>query len=168
MQLIEVLTRLEQIGTDPAAAKQFGQALAGWMTYPARAGVEALATGDPNAEAKGMALIDTLPEVALGVVAESLGSGSVAADVWKVRMLTDGLVELHKSTLKALLPLLGRREPAPQEAAVPGARVCDVAYLMINRWLRLTSPEGFSSLPAKERNAAIKELQASDAFLELL
>ncbi len=87
MQLIEVLTRLEQIGTDPAAAKQFGQALAGWMTYPARAGVEALATGDPNAEAKGMALIDTLPEVAFGVVAESLGNGSVAADVWKVRML---------------------------------------------------------------------------------
>lgn len=116
-----------------------------------------------------MVLVDSLPEVALGVVAESLGRGSVAADVWKVRMLTDEMARVREEAAKALLPLLGRREPAPVEMGGPvGARVCDVAYAMVGRLLRVEPVADYMSLPPKERNEAIAELQASDAMLELL
>lgn len=169
MEFTELVTRLELIGNDAAAAQQLGQALTARMRYPAQVAVEFLGTGEREAEQKGMALLDSLPEVGLGVVAESLGRGSTAADVWKVRMLADELAALREHAAKALLPLLDRREPAPGELGAPaGVRVCDVAYEMLNRFLRRKGAANFLALPSKEKNEAIAELKGSDEMLELL
>lgn len=169
MEFTELLTRLELMGNDAAAAQQLGRALAARMRYPAEVAVELLGTGEPEAERKGMALVDSLPEVALGLVAESLGRGSTVAEAWKVRMLTDELAGLREQAAKALLPLLDRREPAPQELGTPaGVRVCDVAYEMLHRFLRRNGAANFLSLAPKERNEAIAEFKGSDEMLELI
>ena len=168
MDLTQLLTRLEQIGGDAAAAREFGQGLAGWLRYPAQMGVERLATGEPEQEVKRMVLLDTMPTVALPVAAGSLGTGRVVAEAWKVRMLTDELGRMRGEAARTMVPLLRRRGAAPEEAGMAGARACDVAYLMLNRWLRRAGVAGYMGLMPKERDAAIEELEASDAFLELL
>jgi hypothetical protein len=159
MTQFEMVQRLTASQGNPAAAAQLAQELVADSRYPAAVAAAELLTS----ERKARTLLDATREPALAVLAASAPAGGVAAEAWKIRYLGQEMVALRNEAVRRLQPLLADRNALPE-----GMRTCDVAYVMVTRFLREPGAPDYLKLPEKDRNAAIKTLLESERFLEAI
>ena len=103
---------------------------------------------------KAKNVLAELREAAIVPIAESAPAKDFDDEIWTMRTMTDELVEFRLRAATTLKGLLSNRKPAnatPEGApyqAPAGARVCDLAYILLHRMLRWTRlPQPSSERP---------------------
>jgi hypothetical protein len=157
MTHFEMVQKLVHHQGNPEAAALLAQELTADARFPAALAAAELTT----AGRKARSLLDVAREPALAVLAASAPAGTVADEAWKVRYLGQEMAGLLADAVRRLVPRLDDRTPLPE-----GMRVCDVAYVLVTRFLREPAVPGYLQLPEKERNAVIQALRQSERFLE--
>jgi len=140
--------------------------------YPARHAIERYLSSAESAErTKAKNVLAELREAAIVPIAESAPAKDFDDEIWSMRTMTDELVEFRLRAATTLKGLLSDRKPAnatPEGApyqAPAGARVCDLAYILLHRMLRLdSSPAAFFGKAPPERDANIRDFQKSRVF----
>ncbi len=136
-----------------------GAELSAEARYPAQ-----LAAAELESRAQeAMEVLDGAGVSALAVLAGTGTAGDVAREIWKVRFLAEEMATVKWDAVRALEPLLGKRDRLPE-----GMRICDVAYVIVCWNLRVKVAANFMSLAVKERDLAMQELRRSELFEEAL
>jgi hypothetical protein len=93
------------------------------------------------------------------------------AELWATRTMVEEFADFRGRAATVLKDLISNRRQAPQAhegsdyLPVPGARVCDLAAILLHRLFHLElSPSAFLSLPPSGRDKQIKEFQQSRFF----
>ncbi|HTS62659.1 MAG TPA: hypothetical protein VMH28_11590 [Candidatus Acidoferrales bacterium] len=135
-----------------------------------------LAWPDPPAERKAKQVLAELAELALAPLAASAPSADMDHELWALRTMAHEMIEFRQRAAQVLQDLLSNRNRAsrqweglPPFPHPPGARVCDLAFLLLHRLLRLPcSPSAFYRLPPEDRDRRIRTLPESRAFRSAL
>ena len=141
------------------AGQPVGVELSAAARYPAQLAAAEFESRAPEA----MEVLDLMGESALAVLAGTGAQGDVVREIWKVRFLAEEMSNVKWDAVRALTPLLGKRDQLPE-----GMRVCDVAYVIVCWNLRLTAAANYMSLVVKERDLAIQQLRENELLAEAL
>lgn len=117
---------------------------------------------DVLADLRGLALVP---------LAENAPARDLDDELWTMRIMTDELVDFRLRAASVLKALLANRRPAtvtpvgaPYQTPA-GARVCDLAFILLHRMLRLaSSPAAYFGMPPTDRDARIRDFQKSRVF----
>lgn len=140
--------------------------------YPANHAIERYLSGSEEpVRVKAKNILAELRETAIVPLAESAPAKEFDDEIWAMRTMTEELVEFRFRSATVLKGLLSNRQPAnpaPEGSTYqtpPGARVCDLAYILLHRMLRLESlPSAFFGKRPLDRDASIKAFQKSREF----
>jgi hypothetical protein len=130
-----------------------------------------LASADAGDRRKAMNVLADLRELSIVPLAETDSMPDLDIEVWTLRILADELVDVRLRAGSVLGNLLSSRRtvpPGPEgvpDQPPPGARVCDLAFILLNRILRVEStPDVFFDLLPRERDTRIEEFRMSRVF----
>jgi hypothetical protein len=140
--------------------------------YPARLAVRRyLASADAGDRRKAKNVLADLRGLSLVPLAETDPIPDLGNELWALRILSDELVEFRLRAVSVLRDLLSSRRSIPPSPegdpyqTPPGARVCDLAFLLLHRMLHVEStPAVFFDLPTIERDIRINDFQSSRVF----
>jgi hypothetical protein len=127
-----------------------------------------LTTSAGPSQMKAKQVLADLRELSLVPLAESAPMKDVEAELWATRTMVEEFVDFRRRAASVLKDLLlnRRQAPAAHEGSVylpvPGARVCDLAAILLHRLFHLElSPSSFLTMPLVDRDKRIKEFQHS-------
>jgi hypothetical protein len=138
--------------------------------------------GNPANRDKARAVLNDMDEAALDALLKAKGTVPPDEQVWRMTMIVDTLRDFRRAAARALVEQLADRRPVPRpedrtaEERIPAHRVCDEAYIQMNR-LAAANPESndlllrtreFLGLPEARRDAEIQRARQSAAWLNLL
>jgi hypothetical protein len=172
MNRTELVQRLQRSELDSDKLTTLALDLLDEARYPARLALNRyLSASVASTAEKGMNVLNALHELSLGPLAESSSLPEVTAEVWVIRTLGESLRESRRQSATTLKELLARRlsDPAPMADGGPDlpkdARVCDVAFILLHRMLRLGAPtRDFLGANVDQRDRQIRDLQDSPSF----
>jgi hypothetical protein len=177
MNPIEFSERLLQ--TEPGSPEAAGLArdLIEDARYPANFVLQKGVNWPDSASAqKAKLVLSELRELALAPLAASVSSPDMDAELWALRTMAEEMVALRRRAALVLHDHLSNRHRAsrPRDGlpVLPhpsGARVCDVAFVLLHQLLHLEcSPSRFYGTPPDDRDRQIKKFQESRAFRSAL
>jgi hypothetical protein len=140
--------------------------------YPACLAVRRyLASADAGDRMKAKNVLADLHELSPVPLTETAPMPDLDNELWALRFIADELVDFRLRAASVLRDLLSSRRtvpPGPEgvpNQAPPGARVCDLAFILLHRMLHVeSSPPAFFDLPPHERDTRIKDFQLSRLF----
>jgi hypothetical protein len=140
--------------------------------YPANHAIDRyLSVSEEPARMKAKNILAELREAAIVPLAESAPAKEFEDEIWAMRTMTEELMDFRLRAATVLQGLLSNRQPAnptPEGSSYqtpPGARVCDLAYILLHRMLRLeSSPSAYFGKRAMDRDASIKAFEKSREF----
>jgi hypothetical protein len=161
---------LSELGSPEAAA--LARDMVEDARYPAHLALKQyLSSADHADRTKAMNVLADLQELSIVPLAESAPMPDLDIEVWVLRTMADELMEFRRRAATVLKDLLANRHPAapPTEGtpyqAPPGARVCDLAFILLHRMLRLEfSPAAFLGVPSGDRDTRIQDFRESRVF----
>jgi hypothetical protein len=172
MNPIEFLQRLPQTEPGSPEAAALAAELVEDARYPARFVLQRyLATDQVHDQRKAKNALADLRELSLVPLAETAPIKDLETELWVTRTLAEEFADFRDRAASVLKDLLSNRRQAPQAQEgseyqpLPGARVCDLATILLHRLLHLElSASAFLSLPPSGRDKQIKEFQKSRVF----
>jgi hypothetical protein len=173
MKNIEVITRLSDAAPNSQEAVALVRDLLDEARNPARLAIQRYLPAQGEMAAKGMSVLDQLGELALVPAAEAAPMTDAQKEVWLLRFMKESFLDLRKRALSSLAGqlehgrLLPPAPPGSPHPNPPDARVCDLAFIILERMMRdQPSPGSFLGRPMKDRDAQIKSLKESTRFKE--
>ena len=171
MTTTEFSQRLLHAGPGSPELAALAQDLAEDARYPARLAMRSLSSDDKVSRAKSQNVLDDLHELSLVALAGSSPSPDIGTELWVIRSIAEEMFDFRHRAAVVLKDLLENRRPAtpvspdsPQQIP-PGTRVCDLAYVLLQRILHLTaSLSAFFALSSTDRDKLIAEFQKSPVF----
>lgn len=166
----------------PGRAQSLGANLLTESRASAAAAAAAWQTGDPAVRRHARTVLNEMEEAALDPLLKANGKLDPDEQVWRMTMVVETIGDLRKSAAAMLDRQLTNRQSAPlpsmlgAEERTPSRRVCDEAYILMNR-LTVTDPHSeafllrmrrFSRMPEPGRNAEIQRARQSAAWRGLL
>lgn len=172
MNDIEFSQRLLQSEPGSPEAAALAHDLVEEARYPACLAVRRyLASVDAGDRMKAKNVLADLRELSLVPLAETASMPDLDNELWALRILADELVDFRLRAASVLRDLLSSRRtipPGPEDVphqTPPGARVCDLAFILLHRMLHVeSSPPALFDLPPHERDTRIKDFQMSRVF----
>jgi len=140
--------------------------------YPAHLVVKRyLSSSDPGDRLKAKNVLADLRGLSLVPLSETEPMPDLDSELWTLRIMADELVDFRLRAASVLRDLLASRRtfpPGPEgapDSTPPGARVCDLAFILLHRILHVeSSPAAFFDLPPHERDTLVEDFQMSRVF----
>jgi len=177
----DVARQIEQLST-PGRAEALGAKLLKDSRAPAAAAAEVWRSSDSAVRQNARIVLNEMEETALDPLLKANGKLDPAEQVWRMTMVVETIGELRKSAAAMLDRQLTDKQAAPPPT-MPGAeqrepvrRVCDAAYLQMNRLLAI-DPESeafvqrmrqFMRMPDSARDTEIQRARQAAAWRSLL
>lgn len=173
MESTEFSTRLFQAEPDSPELASLARELVNDARYPAHHAISRyLSSAEEDDRIKAKNILDDLAELALVPLTEIPPGGNLEIELWDIRSMTDTMIAMRLRAASALRDLLASRKPvlvAPESAPAPGfpagTRICDLAYISLQRILHIeSSPSAFLGHAAPERDRQIESFKTSREF----
>jgi hypothetical protein len=172
MEKIEFTQRLLQSDPDSPEAAALARDLVEGARYPAYLAVQRyLVSADAGDRRKAKNVLADLRGLSLVPLSETEPMPDLDSELWTLRIMADELVDLRLRAASVLRDLLASRRtvpPGPEgapDSTPPGARVCDLAFILLHRVLHVENPPpAFFDLPPYERDTRINDFQMSQVF----
>lgn len=176
MNPIEFSQRLFQAEPGSPEAAALARDLVEDARYPAYLVLrDYLSSAEAPERMKAKSVIADLRELSLVPLAESASMPDTETELWAMRTMVEELVAFRRRAASILKGLLSNRRPAPlmppapdgsfTYQSPPGARVCDLAFILLHRIFHLeSSSSAFFGMPPGDRDKRIKKFTESRAF----
>lgn len=172
MNDIEFSQRLLQSEPGSPEAATLAHDLVEEARYPACLAVQRyLASANAGDRRKAKNVLADLRGLSLVPLAETASMPDLDSELWTLRIIADELVDFRFRAASVLRDLLSNRRTVPPchegvpDQSPPGARVCDLAFILLHRILHMeSSSAAFFDLPPHERDTRIEDFQMSRVF----
>jgi hypothetical protein len=177
-------SRLQNLNTTrEAEVEGFARGLAQASRQSAQELVRLWAAGSAEQSRKAVEVLSRMEETAVVPLIGYAGSAIPAQDVWMIRTAVQNEIDLRLKLVRRIDRLLEDRRTVtrpttarPVESAPPVRRVCDNAYVLVDRFLdpaasaetRAAKADQFLGMPDPQRDAEIRKLRASRTWKRLL
>ena len=175
MTATEVNSRLAVVEPGSAGSAALARDLAKEARYPARLAIERYLPATNRAEVlKGMGVLERMSELTLVPLAESSPLSDADNEVWALQAMRDEFLAMRRRCAVVLAGLLSDKRPLPppspgyERELPPRLRVCDLAFILLNRMAHREAPMGpVAEQPRRQRDAHIIEFQGSRSLQRL-
>lgn len=176
--------RIQKLNTNrEAEVTGFARGLAQASRQPAQDLVQLWRAGSTEQSSKAVEVLSRMEETSIVPLIGYAGSATPAQDVWMIRTAVQNEIDLRLKLVRRIDRLLEDRRavvrPAPArpvESAPPARRVCDDAYVLVDRFLdpaastetRAARADQFLGLRDPQKDAEIRKLRTSRTWKRLL